>query len=80
MLSVRHSKSYITFETKEAARIGHSRVPFPGVLGWRSRCATWNALCLTQAASFVSIVIYQTGTIIVSLQKQMEWHLIQLQL
>jgi hypothetical protein len=50
------------------------------VLRWRTRCAKRNVVCPIRAASCVSIAIYPNCTIIVSLQKQMVWHLFQLQL
>ena len=59
------SKWYSTLEKKAAARIGHSGVPLqPEYSGEGRDAQNEMLLCLTHAASFVSIVIYQTGTII----------------
>jgi len=69
-LRIAVSKVYSTSETKEAVRIGHREVLFSAwLLRWRPRCAKRNVLCPIQAASFVSIVMYPTCTIILLLQK-----------
>jgi hypothetical protein len=61
-------KAYSTIETKEAVRIGHSGVLFSaGLLRWRPRCTKRNLLYPIRA-SFVSIVMYPTCTIILLLQ------------
>ena len=64
-LRIAVSKVHSTIETKEAVCIGSYS---SWLLRWRRRCTKRNLQCPMRAASFVSIVMYPTCTIILLLQ------------